>query len=302
MPILTKDFVYIHDLQKHEGKHVVLQGWIQNRRDSKGIVFIILRDGTGFIQCVILEEVIGADLFDRVKRLGIESSIRISGTVKKDEKQIGGYEIQSDAVEIFAEAEEYPIGKKDHGIDFLLTRRHLWLRSKKQWAITRIRNQIIFSIHSFFQERGFVQMDAPIFTGNAVEGTSTLFETEFFDQPAYLSQSGQLYGEAMAMAMGKIYTFGPTFRAVKSKTRRHLSEFWMIEPEMAFYDLDMTMDVIEDFIRTVVCDVLEKCKDELAIIERDVTKLAPVVKPFPRILYDDAVSIIRGEKDVDGKN
>ena len=302
MPELIKNFTYISDLQKHEDQRVILQGWVQNRRDSKGIVFIVLRDGTGFIQCVILEETVGAELFDRIKRLGLESAVRVSGSVKKDEKQAGGYEIQADAVEIFSEAEEYPIGKKDHGIDFLLSRRHLWLRSKKQWAIMRIRNQIIYSIHNFFQSRGFVQMDSPIFTGNAVEGTTNLFETEFFDQPAYLSQSGQLYGEAMAMAMGKIYTFGPTFRAEKSKTRRHLSEFWMIEPEMAFYDLEMDMDVIEDFIRTVVKDVLEKCQNELAIIERDVTKLESVVKPFPRILYDDAVSIIRGEKDVDGKN
>jgi len=302
MPVLLKDFTYISDLQKHEGKKVVLQGWVQNRRDSKGIVFIVLRDGTGFIQCVVLEEVIGAELFDQVKRLGLESSVRITGTVNRDEKQIGGYEIQASAVEIFSEAEEYPIGKKDHGVDFLLSRRHLWLRSKKQWAIMRIRNQIIFSIHTFFQTRGYTQMDAPIFTGNAVEGTSNLFETDFFEEPAYLSQSGQLYGEAMAMAMGKIYTFGPTFRAEKSKTRRHLSEFWMIEPEMPFYDLEMTMDVIEDFIRTVVTETLEKCKDEFAILERDTTKLETVSKPFPRILYDDAVSIIRGEKEVDGKN
>jgi asparaginyl-tRNA synthetase len=302
MPTLIKDFNYISDLQKFEGKRITLQGWVQNRRDSKGIVFIVLRDGTGFTQCVVLEEVMGAELFDKIKRLGLESSLRISGTVRKDEKQIGGFEIQADAVEIFAEAEEYPIGKKDHGIDFLLSRRHLWLRSKKQWAIMRIRNQVIFSIHSFFQSRGYVQMDAPIFTGNAVEGTTNLFETDFFEQPAYLSQSGQLYGEAMAMAMGKIYTFGPTFRAEKSKTRRHLSEFWMIEPEMAFYDLAMTMDVIEDFIRTVVTDVLEKCRDEFAIIERDISKLETVVNPFPRITYDDAVSIIRGEKDVNGKN
>jgi len=302
MPTLTKDFVYISGLQKQIGNKVTLQGWVQNRRDSKGIVFLVLRDGTGYLQCVILEETIGTERFDQVKRLGLESSVQITGTVRADEKQIGGLELQADSVEIWAEAEEYPIGKKDHGVDFLLSRRHLWLRSKKQWAIMRIRNSIIYAIHRFFQERGFVQMDAPIFTGNAVEGTTNLFETDFFEQPAYLSQSGQLYGEAMAMAMGKIYTFGPIFRAEKSKTRRHLSEFWMIEPEMAFYDLDMTMDVIEDFIRTVVTEVLEKCKDEFAIIERDITKLETVTKTFPRIPYDEAVKIIRGEKDVDGQN
>jgi asparaginyl-tRNA synthetase len=176
--------------------------------------------------------------------------------------------------------------------------RHLWLRSRRQWAIMKIRNTIIFSIHKFFQEQGFVQMDAPIFTGNACEGTTNLFETEFYDAPAYLSQSGQLYGEAMAMAMGKIYTFGPTFRAEKSKTRRHLSEFWMIEPEMAFFDLDMNMDLIEKFLQYVVSDVLAQCEDELAVIERDTTILKNISKTFPRLSYDEAVRIIKGEQDV----
>jgi asparaginyl-tRNA synthetase len=293
---------YIRQLSQHENQTVTLQGWVQNRRDSKGIVFLVLRDGTGYVQCVVLEEKIGTDLFDKVKRLGLESSIRITGLIKKDERQEGGYEVQAESVEIFQDAEDYPIGKKEHGVDFLLDHRHLWLRSRKQWAIMRIRNTIIFAIHQYFQQNGFLQMDAPIFTGNAVEGTSTLFETDFFETPAYLSQSGQLYGEAMAMAHGKIYTFGPTFRAEKSKTRRHLSEFWMIEPEMAFHDLDMTMDVIEDFLRFVVTQVLEKNKPELEIIERDITKLQTVTQSFPRISYHDAVAMIRGEKEVNGQN
>jgi asparaginyl-tRNA synthetase len=180
--------------------------------------------------------------------------------------------------------------------------RHLWLRSKNQWAIMRVRNEIIFAIHTFFQQRGFVQMDAPIFTGNACEGTSNLFETDFYGDPAYLSQSGQLYGEAMAMAQGLIYTFGPTFRAEKSKTRRHLSEFWMIEPEMAFYDLKMDMDVIEDFIRFVVTTVLEKSKSELQILERDTTYLEKVSEPFIRMKYEEAVDVIKGEKEIGGRN
>ena len=219
----------------------------------------------------------------------------------KDERQFGGYEVHASSLQIISEAEEYPITPKEHGVDFLMDNRHLWLRAKRQWAIMRIRNEIIFSIHKFFQENGFVQMDAPIFTGNACEGTSTLFETDYYGEPAYLSQSGQLYGEAMAMAQGLIYTFGPTFRAEKSKTRRHVSEFWMIEPEMAFYDLKMDMDMIEKFVRYVVSSVLDKCKSELSVIERDTTYLEKVRQPFIRMKYDDAVSIIKGEKEVNGR-
>ncbi|MCX6351525.1 MAG: asparagine--tRNA ligase [Bacteroidetes bacterium] len=299
---MKQNWTYLAQLAANEGKEITLKGWVQNRRDSKGIVFIILRDGTGFAQCVVLEETVGEAMFDEAKRLSLETSVELTGTIRKDEKQLGGFEVQVSSLKVITPAEEYPIGKKEHGVDFLMDRRHLWLRSKRQWAIMRIRNEIIFAIHNFFQQNGFVQMDAPIFTGNACEGTSTLFETEFFEDTAYLSQSGQLYGEAMAMAMGKIYTFGPTFRAEKSKTRRHLSEFWMIEPEMAFYDLDMTMDLIEEFIRFVVTAVLKNCKDELAVLERDVTKLETVIKPFPRIAYKDAVQMIRGEKDVNGMN
>ncbi|MES2621324.1 MAG: amino acid--tRNA ligase-related protein [Bacteroidota bacterium] len=292
---------YIKELSKFEGQEIELKGWNAQKRDSKTIVFMTMRDGTGFVQCIIDINAVGEKSFEAAKRLPQESSLALKGKVVKDERQIGGYEIHATSLEIIAEAQDYPITPKEHGVDFLMDNRHLWLRSKKQWAIMRVRNQIIFSIHTFFQERGFVQMDAPIFTGNACEGTSTLFETDYYGEPAYLSQSGQLYGEAMAMAQGLIYTFGPTFRAEKSKTRRHLSEFWMIEPEMAFHDLKMDMDVIEDFIRYVVSSVLEKCKSELQIIERDTTYLEKVREPFIRMKYDDAVSVIKAEKDVNGK-
>lgn len=292
---------YIRELSKFEGQEVELKGWNAQKRDSKGIVFLTLRDGTGFVQCVIDVNAVGEPSFEAAKKLPQESSLALKGKVVKDDRQFGGYEIHATSVNVIAEAEDYPITPKEHGVDFLMDNRHLWLRSKRQWAIMRVRNEIIFSIHRFFQERGFVQMDAPIFTGNACEGTSTLFETDYYGEPAYLSQSGQLYGEAMAMAQGLIYTFGPTFRAEKSKTRRHLSEFWMIEPEMAFYDLKMDMDLIEDFVRYVVSSVLDKCKTELSVLERDTTYLEKVKQPFIRMKYEEAVSIIRGEKEVNGR-
>ncbi len=292
---------YIKDFGQLEGQSVTLKGWCAQKRDSKGLVFMTFRDGTGFCQAVFDVNTLGEENFDRIKRLPQESSLSFTGIVKKDERQIGGYEVQVTAAEVIAEAGDYPITPKEHGVDFLMDNRHLWLRSRRQWAIMRVRNRIIFAIHEFFQQRGFVQMDAPIFTGNACEGTSTLFETDFYGEPAYLSQSGQLYGEAMAMAQGLIYTFGPTFRAEKSKTRRHLSEFWMIEPEMAFYDLKMDMDVIEDFIRFVVTTVMDSCKEELKALDRDTTYLEKVREPFIRMKYEDAVSVIKGEKEVNGR-
>lgn len=293
--------ILIKDLQAYTGQIVRMQGWGSNKRSGKGLFFIVMRDGSGFCQCVVDETKVSADDFEQARRLNMESSFIIEGTVVRDEKQIGGYELQATSLQIVSLAEEFPISKKEHGVDFLMDNRHLWLRSRRQWAIMKIRNRIIFSIHSFFQEQDFVEMDAPLFTGNACEGTSTLFETDFYGEPAYLSQSGQLYGEAMAMAMGKIYTFGPTFRAEKSKTRRHLSEFWMIEPEMAFYDLDMNMDLIEAMLRYVVKDVLQHCEAELQIIERDTTVLKNIIQPFPRITYERAVRMIKGEEAVNGK-
>lgn len=299
---IMAETVYIKDLSKYEGKEVTLSGWVANKRSGKGLFFIVMRDGSGFCQVVVDEKNVPAETFEFARHLTMESSFTVTGRVVKDERQIGGYEVQATSVAVISIAEEYPIAKKEHGVDFLMDNRHLWLRSQRQWAIMRIRNSIIFSIHKFFQQNGFVQMDSPIFTGNAVEGTSTLFETDFYGQPAYLSQSGQLYGEAMAMAMSKIYTFGPTFRAEKSKTRRHLSEFWMIEPEMAFYDLSMTMDVIEAMLKFVVTDVTEKCKAEFLIIGRDMNIFSNMNKPFPRLTYDEAVKILKGEKEVNGKN
>jgi asparaginyl-tRNA synthetase len=294
--------MYIKDLADFEGKEVILKGWVANRRNSKGLVFINLRDGSGVCQCIADANKIGADVFELAEKLSLESSLEVKGTVVKDERQIGGFELHVSDLTIFQMAEEYPISNKEHGIEFLMDKRHLWLRSQRQWAILRIRNTIIYSIHNFFQSQGFVQMDAPIFTGNACEGTSNLFETDFYGDPAYLSQSGQLYGEAMAMAFGKIYTFGPTFRAEKSKTRRHLSEFWMIEPEMAFFDIHQNMDMIEEFLQYVIKDVLDKCKNELSLIGRDTSILESSLNKFPRLSYDEAVAIIKGEKDVNGVN
>ena len=297
-----KPNVSIISLHGYNNKEITIKGWVQNKREGKGLVFIVARDGSGFCQCVVSEQNVSSEVFEAAKSLTLESSFILEGKVIADERQMGGFELQVSNLTVLNIAQDYPISKKAHGVDFLMDKRHLWLRSRRQWAIMRIRNQIIYSIHNFFQEEGFVQMDAPIFTGNAVEGTTTLFSTEFFEEPAYLSQSGQLYGEAMAMAMGKIYTFGPTFRAEKSKTRRHLSEFWMIEPEMAFYDLDMNMDVIEKFLNYVVSSVIEKCTVELEVIERDVDQLKQALGTFTRLTYDEAVQILKGEKEVDGQN
>jgi asparaginyl-tRNA synthetase len=294
--------MYIKDLSKYEGQEITLKGWAANKRESKGLVFIILRDGTGLCQCVVDANNVSEYIFNEARKATLETSLSITGKIVKDEKQIGGYELQATNIELIQVAVDYPIAKKEHGVEFLMDNRHLWLRSQRQWAIMRIRNTIIFAIHKFFQSEGFIQMDAPIFTGNAVEGTSTLFETDFYGDPAYLSQSGQLYGEAMALAHNKIYTFGPTFRAEKSKTRRHLSEFWMIEPEMAFHDIFDNMDLIERFLRAVVSEVLNTNKPELELIGRDTAILENVVKPFPRLTYDEAVKIIKGEVDVNGVN
>jgi asparaginyl-tRNA synthetase len=292
----------IESLSQHIGQEVELKGWVSNKREGKGIAFVILRDGSGYCQCVVTEESAGAEALAEATKLSLECSVILTGTVLADEKQVGGVEVQVSSLTTVGGSENYPISKKEHGVEFLMDQRHLWLRSTRQWAIMRIRNTIIFSIHKYFQEQGFVQMDAPIFTGNACEGTSTLFETDFYGDPAYLSQSGQLYGEAMAMAMGKIYTFGPTFRAEKSKTRRHLSEFWMIEPEMAFYDIFQNMDCIEGMLQAVVKEVLANCQEELKTIGRDTAVLESSLGAFPRMTYDQAVRIIKGEENVNGVN
>lgn len=292
----------IYELKSYVNKQVEIKGWITNSRSSKGIEFIVIRDGSGFLQCIADVNECGEEVYEIAKKLTQESAVEIIGNVIEDPKQIGGIELHITNIKIVHLPDNYPISNKNHGVQFLMDNRHLWLRSKRQWAIMRIRNSIIYAIHNFFQKEGFMQMDAPIFMGNAAEGTSTLFETKFYDEPAYLSQSGQLYGEAMAMAMGKIYTFGPTFRAEKSKTRRHLSEFWMIEPEMAFFDNKMNMDLIERFIKSVVKEVIDRCKFELVeFLERDIDSLQKVVDiPFYRVSYDNAVKLVRGEEKING--
>ncbi|MCW9708936.1 asparagine--tRNA ligase [Fodinibius salsisoli] len=289
--------VYIRNLADHEDQEVTLKGWIYNFRSSKNLYFLELRDGSGLCQCVVAKDGVSEESWEAAESLRQESSVVITGTVVEDERSVGGYELQVSKLEVLQVAEDYPITPKEHGVDFLMENRHLWLRSQRQWAAMRVRNAIIYAIHTFYQERGFVQMDAPIFTGNAAEGTTNLFETEYFDDQAYLTQSGQLYGEAMAMAHGLIYTFGPTFRAEKSKTRRHLTEFWMIEPEMAFYDLVMNMNLAENFIKFVIKSVLDRCEKELEILERDTTKLEKTVsEEFPRISYTEAVETLRSDE------
>ncbi len=293
---MTEPFTSIARLSDHVGERVTLKGWVYNKRGSKALYFLVLRDGTGIVQCVINQEQVDSASFDVAEAVSQESAVEIIGTVNADERQVGGVEVHVESVGLISQAEPYPITPKEHGVEFLMDNRHLWLRSQRQWAIMRVRNRIIMAIHGYFQSEGYIQMDPPVLTGNAVEGTSTLFELDYFDKPAYLTQSGQLHGEAMAMAHGKIYTFGPTFRAEKSKTRRHLTEFWMIEPEMAFYDLDMDMQVAEELLLAIVGDVVRECKSELEILERDITKLEGVKGPFPRVSYDEAVELLRGTK------
>jgi asparaginyl-tRNA synthetase len=285
--------VLINKLKDFVGKEITLQGWLFNKRSSGKIRFVILRDGTGYVQCVYFKGNISDEIFDMADKIGQESSIIITGKVKEDARQVGGVEIDATGLIVIQDAKDYPITPKEHGPEFLLDNRHLWLRSKRQVAIMRIRHRIIKAIRDFFDERDFVLMDPPILTPNAVEGTSTLFETPYFDLGnAYLTQSGQLYAEAGAMAHGKVYTFGPTFRAEKSKTRRHLTEFWMCEPEVAFADLNDDMDLAESMLEYIVQTVLKERAEELKILERDTSKLEKVVKPFPRISYDEAVEIL----------
>ncbi len=292
---MTEGSTPVSALPQHAGQTVTLKGWLLQKRSSKGLHFLVLRDGSGFVQVVVNQDAVDEASFGAAEAATQESALEVVGEVRADARQTGGVEVQAARVAVLSLAEAFPITPKPHGVEFLMDHRHLWLRSRRQWAVMRVRNRIIMAIHGFFQERGFIQMDAPILTGNAVEGTSTLFELDYFDQKAYLTQSGQLHGEAMAMAMGKIYTFGPTFRAEKSKTRRHLTEFWMIEPEMAFYDLDMNMDLAEGLLVRIVSDVLRDCRMELETLERDVAALERVQAPFPRVHYSDAVSLLKSD-------
>lgn len=286
--------IYIDNLSEYVGKEITLEGWLYHKRSSGKVKFLVIRDGTGILQCVIFKGNVSEDTFDIADRIGQESAVKVTGTIKEEKRAPGGYEMDAREVEIISESKDYPITPKEHGVEFLMDHRHLWLRSKRQTAILRIRHRIVKAIRDFFDDRGFTLMDAPIITPTSVEGTSTLFETEYFDLgKAYLTQSGQLYAEAGAMALGKVYTFGPTFRAEKSKTRRHLTEFWMVEPEAAFFDLNDDMDLAEEFVEYIVQTVLKDRKNELEILERDTTKLENVKRPFPRISYDEAVEILK---------
>ena len=272
------------------GQKVEVRGWLYNRRSSGKLHFLILRDGTGFIQAVMSRAAVGDEDFSRADHLGQETSLSVTGTVRADARARGGFEIDVARLEVHGESHDYPITPKEHGVDYLLDRRHLWIRTERQQAILRVRHEVIDAVRDFFNSRGFILTDSPIFTPAACEGTSTLFPVEYFeDQKAYLTQSGQLYLEANAMALGRVYSFGPTFRAEKSKTRRHLTEFWMVEPEMAYAGLDDVMNLAEDLVVSVVARGLDKRRHERKVLERDITKLEAVQKPFPRVSYDDAV-------------
>ena len=281
--------VRISQICDFDNQEVQLNGWLYNKRSSGKLHFLQVRDGSGIIQCVVFKGDVEPDIFDLCSHLDQESSLVITGHVRKDERSPLGYELGVSNVQLVGESGDYPITPKEHGVSFLLDNRHLWLRSSRPHAILKIRSEICKACRDFMEERDFTLIDAPIFTPAACEGTSTLFETDYFDQKAYLTQSGQLYMEAAAMAFGNVYCFGPTFRAEKSKTRRHLTEFWMIEPEMAFCDLKKDMEVAEEFVYYILQRVLDRRRDELELLERDVKTLEKVTFPFPRLSYDDAI-------------
>ncbi len=278
---------------EYVGQTVTLEGWVHNKRESgKKLKFLIVRDGTGWMQTVLFQgeaEPESIALFDQLTQ---ESSVRVTGVIRAEPRSVGGHEMGATRIELVHLAEAYPISLKDHGVEFLMENRHLWVRSSKQWAALRIRSHLIYAIHKFFHDRGFVQFDAPVLTGASCEGTSTLFQTAYFDEKAYLTQSGQLYGEVGAMAFRNIYVFGPTFRAEKSKTRKHLTEFWMIEPEMAYANLEDAMRLGEDFTETLIQSSLKECAEELKTLERDLRELEAIRAPFPRLSYDEARGIL----------
>ena len=285
--------VEIRKIAAFEGREVELRGWLYNKRSSGRLHFLQVRDGTGLIQCVLFKEDVGDEAFERAGNLPQESAIVVRGEVRRDERSALGHELGVSSIEAVHEAAEYPISPKDHGVSFLMENRHLWLRSSRPHATLRIRSYVIQACRDFMAREGFILIDAPILTPAACEGTTTLFETDYFGDTAFLTQSGQLYMEAAAMAFGKVYCLGPTFRAEKSKTRRHLTEFWMMEPEIAYCDLDGNMQVAEDLLCFVVQRVLEQGRDELSVLERDPGPLEAVTKPFPRMTYDEAVENLR---------
>jgi asparaginyl-tRNA synthetase len=282
----------IVEVGKFVGQEVTIGAWVANKRSSGKIAFLQLRDGTGFIQGVVVKAEVDEAIFQKAKSITQETSIYVSGIVREDERSPFGYELGVTEIKVIAESVDYPITPKEHGTEFLMDHRHLWLRSKRQHAVMKIRNEIIRATYEFFNKEGFVKVDPPILTGSAPEGTSELFHTKYFDEDAYLSQSGQLYMEAAAMALGKVFSFGPTFRAEKSKTRRHLIEFWMIEPEMAFYEFEDNLNVQEAYVSYIVQSVLKNCSLELNTLGRDTSKLEQIKAPFPRITYDDAIKFL----------
>jgi asparaginyl-tRNA synthetase len=285
--------IYIENIAAHDGQEITLKGWLYNKRSSGKLHFLQVRDGTGILQCVMFKNDVPPEQFACADHITQESSLIVTGTVRADARAPLGFEVSVGDLQVVHAAQEYPITPKEHGVAFLLDHRHLWLRSARQHAILRVRSEIIRACRDYFDGRGFTLIDAPIFTPAACEGTTTLFETAYFDEKAYLTQSGQLYVEAGAMAFGKVYCFGPTFRAEKSKTRRHLTEFWMVEPEVAFMDLAGDMDLAEDFIVYVVQRTVQNRRRELEMLERDVTALERVQKPFPRIAYAEAIEVLQ---------
>jgi asparaginyl-tRNA synthetase len=288
--------VEIRNVSQHAGQEVLIQGWLYNLRESGKLLFPLFRDGTGIIQGVVVKKAVPPELFEAMRHLTQESSVRVTGQVRADQRAPGGFELDVTGLEVVQRVppeDPYPITPKEHGIEFLMDHRHLWLRSARQRSILGVRHEIIKACRDFFDDRGFTLVDTPIFTPAACEGTTTLFEVNYFDEKAYLTQSGQLYNEATAMAVGKSYCFGPTFRAEKSKTRRHLTEFWMIEPEVAFAHLDDVCALAEQLVASVVERVLARRRGELQTLERDTAKLEKCVLPFPRLTYDDAVKILQ---------
>ena len=284
---------YIEKIGEHEGKTVTVKGWLHNRRSSGKIHFLTVRDGSGFLQVVMGKRDVDEATFTKADHLGQESAIVVTGAVKAEPRAIGGYEMIASGLEVVNEAHDYPITPKEHGVDYLMDRRHLWIRAERQTAILRVRHEIVNAVREFFNDQGFILADTPIFTPAACEGTTTLFPVEYFEnEKAYLTQSGQLYNEANAMALGRVYAFGPTFRAEKSKTRRHLTEFWMVEPEMAYADLNDVITLAEGLITSVVARVLDRRQKELKALERDTAKLEAVKAPFPRLKYDEAAKIL----------
>jgi asparaginyl-tRNA synthetase len=292
---MDADTIAISHVGEKAGQTATVQGWLYNRRSSGKIQFLILRDGTGYLQCVVPRAEVTPEVWDQAEKATQECSLRVSGSVRAEARAPGGYEMAVQSVELLGPSEGYPITPKEHGVDFLMNLRHLWMRSSQQHAVLRVRSEVEQAIRDYFYDHEFTLIDSPILTGSSVEGTSTLFETDYFGDKAYLSQSGQLYLEPAAAAFGKVYCFGPTFRAEKSKTRRHLTEFWMIEPEVAFMEFEGLVELAEDFTVSLVGRVLERCQEDLKRLERDTSKLEAIVKPFPRITYREAIAKLSAE-------